>query len=515
MIKKILFIQSFILEQEQLTDEILVWPIYLENFLKSKLPNLEFDLLYLPAEQKRRNLTIESLEEIDMFNSQMDYLTSNLKFELDESTLICLSGTTSHHFLSVKLIAEYFQKNYQKNIIVFGGAHASALPYDFNYSNSPIDYIVMGEGEITLYELLKKEPKKQKIPETFPYSCITDLDLLPTIDFNIFDKYISEFKNLSINLSRGCPFVCDFCMEKTYFNSIQNTKIKPWRVYSPKRAVQEVRTMIDYGSENQIESFGFYDPTFGLKKKWLETFLDYYDLQDKASPWIETRLDMLNEKLLRKFHQNNFRLWYGLESYSKKVLAIMKKTTDPNAYLNKFEGLYEIHKELDLPFMVNILFNHPGETKETYFETYERLYRMIVEDNIDSMLLNIRFYHHFPGTSLYNNFRYYNETYGAIAYFPNWWKKEELLKHGLYCVRSSHSLGLRESFELYTDLYKKLISAYIDNLKALKPPNAIQKALLLKNRMNVLDMKKSAFFDFLNERNIEMDQENVIATIKV
>ena len=140
---------------------------------------------------------------------------------------------------------------------------------------------------------------------------------------------------------------------------------------------------------------------------------------------------------------------------------------------------------------------------------------MVAKDNLDSMLLNIRFYHHFPGTSLYTNFNYYNEMYGALAHFPNWWKDDQLLKYGLYCVRPSTNLGLRESFDIYTELYKNLITAYIENLKLFKPPDAIQYALMLRSRMNILDMKRNGFFEFLNERNIEIDHNNSLASIKI
>ena len=102
MIRKILFIQPFVLEKEHLSDEILVWEVYIENFLKSKLPNLSFDLIYLPIGQKRGNLELETYKDKDKFNTQMDKLISSINFELDKNTT--LPGTENEKGTGLGLI---------------------------------------------------------------------------------------------------------------------------------------------------------------------------------------------------------------------------------------------------------------------------------------------------------------------------------------------------------------------------------------------------------------------------
>ena len=67
MIENILFVQPFGLKKEHLTDEILIWEVYLENYLKSKIPSLKFDILYLPVEQEKGNITISSFKEMELF----------------------------------------------------------------------------------------------------------------------------------------------------------------------------------------------------------------------------------------------------------------------------------------------------------------------------------------------------------------------------------------------------------------------------------------------------------------
>jgi len=505
MIEKILFVQPFGLKKEHLTDEILIWEVYLENFLKSKNPSLHFDLLYLPIEQEKGRITISSFKERELFEKQMNGLVSEIKFKPDKNTLICVSGTTSHHFLSSKHIGEYFQKYFPTALIVFGGAHASARPNDFSYPNSPFDYVIVGEGELPLYNLLIDSATKQEDPIIIESEPISDLNDLPELDFSIFNKYMKHFKHLSISLSRGCPFKCHFCMEK---NLSKTKNMKPWRSYSPERAIQEVATMIKYGSEYGIKAYGFYDPIFGMNKKWLSDFLEGYNFGDLTYAWIETRLDIINEELLEKLDYNNFNVMYGVESFSKEMLRIMNKTSNPSSYLQKFNNIFEIYKQSGRLFMINILVNHPGETFQSYEETFNVLKKMVVEDDIDPITFNIRFYHHFPGTRNYNNFNQFNKKHGAVAYFPEWYEDEALLEFGPYCVRPSFELSLRESFKTYTILYQELLKQHIQNIKRKgKSKETLGKILISKRQIRALDEKMEKFFKFLDDNGIEAKED--------
>ncbi len=501
MIKKVLFVQSFVLEKDALSNEILVWEIYLENFLKSKMPYLEFDLLYLPIEQDLGHLSITSYKEIELFEEDMFNMISELNFGLDCHTLIGISVTTSHHYISSLIIGEFFQKYYPESFIVFGGAHVSACPNDFINKNSIGDFIITGEGEIPLYNLIKRSLKKQERPLMLKGETIYNLNDLPPIDFSILDKYIKKFNHLSISLSRGCPFGCVFCMENTLLN---NNNTKKWRSYSPKRAIQEVDTMITYGSQYEMKAYGFYDPTFGLDQKWLDTFLDLYTYEDQTYAWIETRLDVLNENLLYKITQNNFFLMYGLESYSKNMLKIMNKTNNPNLYLKKFERLLEIHRKIDSFFIINILVNHPGETRQTQSETFKKLEEMILKYNIDPQSFNIRFYHHFPGTRIYITFDEYHKKYRSFSFFPEWYKTEDLLKYGAYTVRPSIEFSLRESFSRYTENYQNLFTMSINNMDENKKRRNMLMIASIKKQISYLNSKKELFFEFLDKNQIEI-----------
>ncbi|MFO8019326.1 MAG: radical SAM protein [Promethearchaeia archaeon] len=504
MIKNVLFIQPFEFFKKQLSYEILIWPIYLENFLKSKNSALNFDILYLPVEQKKGNLNIQDIgSNNNNFPNEMNKLIEQLEFQLDEECLICISGTTSNQFISSKILGGFFQKNYNPAILVFGGAHASACPNDFKYKGSPMDYIITGEGEIALYKLIDNNTKKQDQPKRILGDPLENLDTLPPLDFTLFDKYIKNFNHISISLSRGCPFNCRFCMEKTI--SENSKHLRRWRSYSPKRAIKEIKVMIEYGYNNGITEFGFYDPIFGLQKKWVNKLLDLFHFEEHKSIWLETRLDILNYDLLKRLQQKKFYLMYGLETFSHHLLYIMNKTSNPKRYLSKFKKIFKTNQELEYPYILNILFNHPGESLNSIRHTFEKINQLKSQDTKDVINYNIKLYSHFPGTFNYNHINKLRNKLGTINYIPQWWKTREFLEFGSFSIRPTKSLSLRASltaffreFEKFKERESKKISPNSDDF--------FVRSIIVKTEIQKLKRMEENLTKFLNKYKIELNE---------
>lgn len=457
----VLFIQPFVTnfihpcKVDSNLQDMLIWVVYLENFLKHKIHSINSDLLFLPIEKANGKIKINSVKEKKDFYSQMDKLTSNLNFEIDKNTTICVSVPTSFHYLSSKLIAEYLKNVFGSSVLIFGGTHATACPDDFAYSNSPIDYVITNEGEITLYNLLKNGIKKQKTPILIKSHPIPLLDELPPLDFSIYEKYTQSISHFSINLSRGCPYSCNFCMEKNIGVSSKG-EIKKWRSYSPKRAIQEIKHVVDFATLHNINLFSIHinDPIFGMNKKWLNDFLSLYDFE-LNSILIESRIDILNEKILTKLYKKHFYQMYGLESCSPQILKLMNKTINPNRYLEKFRDLFKIHQDLDYLCVINFVLNYPGESEKTILESLENFKDIVNTTGFSNFALGQYMYEHFPNTEVYNNFSYYKQKFGSISYFPEWWK-DERTQYGAYCVKASKDLPLKQSLNLFLKFNKEI-----------------------------------------------------------
>ncbi len=500
MSKKVLFIQPFQFVKKKLSNEILMWSVYLENYLKARFSNIITELIYLPSEYNIDS-SLDALISKDSNNlhSVLDKAISKLDFNIDNRTLICISAPTSFEFLSVKLIAEYLQDNFPESIVIFGGYHASSSPDDFSYVNSPIDYVVVGEGEIALYKLLKDNIKKQKQPIIIEGSPVANLDNLPPLDLTLLDKYIDVLKTkaraLAIPLSRGCPHSCSYCVEE---NLVKGKTIKRWRFYTPKRAVQETNTLVDYGLDQGIKYYGFLDSCFGYNKKWLNEFLELYNVDDNIIyHFVETRSDFLNEKLISKLQEKKMFNFYGVDSFSKKMLTIMNKTHNPKEYLNKFEEILKIHKEHQYPCNLGILSNHPGENDQSYQKTFGKIRRIAENDKSNLINFSLNFYHLFPRTYNYENRSLLREKYGTIAYFPEWWKHMKTLEWGAFILKPSSFLSFRESINKFTEFHIELDKIKFNHNKKGFGEFLFKASIIKKQRENLIKL--------LDENNIESD----------
>ena len=488
-------------DQKTLTEMLLIWPVYLDNYLKSKINNVSCDLLYLPDEQKQGKINIASYTETDKFIKQMDNILDNIGLDLHlPSTYICLSVTTSYYYLSTKIIAEYFRKRFPEAVLIAGGAHITARPDD---EYNPIDYLILGEGESALYQIVRNSYKKQMSPKQIIGKPIENLNSLPNLDLSILNNYVKFYDSLSICLSRGCPFNCSFCMEECLANLSKN--VKRGRSYSPKRAIEESARMIKYAENNDINRVGYVDPTFsGGNKKWLEKFIDRWNFDSRVSEvWIESRFDILNDGMIEKLQKKRFFNWYGLESTDKEMLKIMNKHINPSTYIKKFNDILEKHIKLEYLAMNNVIFGHPGETKASLEESFNGLKEIKKKDFKDVIQFSLRYYHHFPGSNVYNNINFYKKKYGTKLCFPFWWKDEKLLQFGPYIVRPSSDLSLCELIKLFTENYEDLVNISIDNLKLHKSNDTLRRILMKKGEIKSFKDLSQDLLNFIQQHKLK------------
>ena len=163
--------------------------------------------------------------------------------------------------------------------IVLGGAEATLNPVKA-ISNKNIDFVIYGEGEKTIAELLnslknKKNKNFSKIPGLVyrekgkiktnkPMPLIKNLDELPMPARHLFPmkKYHSSAnlrgkRTLNIMTSRGCPYRCAYCAGSLIFG-------KSHRFYSTKRVIEELKMLKE---KYHADSIQFYDETFTVNRK--------------------------------------------------------------------------------------------------------------------------------------------------------------------------------------------------------------------------------------------------------
>ena len=185
----------------------------------------------------------------------------------DMGPLLCvgIAAYTSFDLLRVHALATFLKQRLPDVPLVAGGYHASALPDDLVFEGSPFDAVVVGEGELPFERIVATRmgggQLEQKIwgPER-----VDDMDDLPPYAWDLLDRYwprCNELgRKLQIYLSRGCPYHCTFCMERSKSGY-------SWRAFSPERALSELeRLAARTDLSNWVVNVA--DPLFGFHRRW-------------------------------------------------------------------------------------------------------------------------------------------------------------------------------------------------------------------------------------------------------
>jgi len=140
--------------------------------------------------------------------------------------------------------------------VIWGGVHPTIFP-DMCLSESSVDYVVRGEGDYKIVDLVDglnngvninkiggiSYKQDGKIYHTPNHPFIQNLDKLPYPAWHLLDidKYTGNRpdgrKYISMNTSRGCPYRCAFCYNKI-FNEFK------WRGLSAEKVIEQIHYLI-------------------------------------------------------------------------------------------------------------------------------------------------------------------------------------------------------------------------------------------------------------------------------
>jgi radical SAM superfamily enzyme YgiQ (UPF0313 family) len=248
-------------------------------------------------------------------------------------------------------IVDFVKTNYHDTFVVFGGNHVTPIPKE-SAREINADVIVVGEGEITFFELIQllknnklthntlKNVKgvcyknNNKIILTEPRPLINDLDIIPFPARDLFDMkyYLNSpailgtkiLKTTQIMTGRGCPYSCVFC-------TCPLVHKHRTRFFSPEYVVEEIEKLID---EYKIEGLKFVDDSFTVNKPRATRICEMIierGINKKIAFGVQARADQIYEndrdflRLLKK--ANCIEMEYGFESGSPKILKFLKANT--------------------------------------------------------------------------------------------------------------------------------------------------------------------------------------------
>jgi len=342
--------------------------------------------------------------------------------------VIGISCYSSFEYLKAFYLAVELRKHRPDARMVVGGYHPSACPEDFTGPDSPFDHVVIGEGERPLERIIDEVQRGARaLPRVLGPEGVADLDSLPPMDWSKLSRYLGISRKagnqVTMSLSRGCPFRCAFCMEAAKGS-------RSWRAFSPARAEEELRRL-DAALPLAGRTLFLTDPLFGLKPAWRGEMLERMGRLDLGVRkfWALSRADVLNDDDLRAFNDANFGLGFGLESGDVGMLEIIHKGGSgggsPADYLERFERLAAVAGELDFPWGANVIVGHPGETEESLVRSAQWLAALVENTPRLTGFISIDPYRYYPGSPIHQNIEEYERRYGTVVYRKRWWNYSE------------------------------------------------------------------------------------------
>lgn len=290
--------------------------------------------------------------------------------------------TTTSSFDSVIALCKEIRSALPDVKIVLGGPHVSALP-ERSLQESMADFVVVGEGEITLLELVRalrdgnenydaiaglvyRQEGTGFCKATDPRPLIQKLDDLPMPARHLVDnslycppptKRVAKGANTLISTSRGCPHNCGFCGTKTIWG-------RTVRMRSAESIVEEILGCVD---KYDIRSINFADDFFTAKKQRVVDICNALIKNNIQIPWVcSARAQGLDEDTFRLMKQAGCKeISFGIESGNQELLAhIDKKLNLEEAYQT-----IKIAQKVGITTLASYVIGYIGETEESIRDT--------------------------------------------------------------------------------------------------------------------------------------------------
>ena len=455
---------------------------------------------------------------------------------------IGIGGFTNDYYDMIELGYKIKEsRRFDDVIIIAGNVHASLFPEDFIFPKSPFDYVVMGEGEISLTNLIEHiENEKDvsnvkgvayldgnKMFKTAPQPLVEDLDSIPIFDYSKIDMALNPrigmirwvaAKGTGIYTGRGCPFKCAFCASNSVWNCNDLKGKTSLRFRSIEKVIEEIKFLKkQYG----LEAFYIMDDTFTLKRKRVEEFCE--SIKPLNLMWAaETRVGLIDDSLVKLMKNAGcIQLDFGVETASQRMLDTIKKQQTAKEASKAFQ----VCRKNNVRTFANFLINLPGENENDIKDSLNWL----KENRPD--VITVAITTPYPGTEIYDKYLDQKPTNKEYQLFESreYIERFKMASHNLdfYMVQTSMTnyapiipctlrvLRLKRYLLYLLDSkdklgHLKLIFKYGLNMlprqiaKRLLPKSVVQvirKTLASKRKIKALSVSKAILAKYIDGKN--------------
>lgn len=361
------------------------------SMLRLKTPPL--GLAYVAAVLKEAH---HQVKIIDLNVESKDYRT----LPYSDFDLVGISVDTMRYPISQK-IAEAAKKH--KKLVVAGGQHVTFFDAEA-LSTGLFDFVVRGEGEYTMLDLVRHIEEGNSFHEVKGISFLSDGETIRTPSPPLIQDLDSlphpardllPLQNYTVTLrgrfmtpaltSRGCPFNCDFCSASQFFG-------RKWRTRSIDNVMEEINLLYEKFGYRAI---AFFDDHFMLNPQRMAEFCENI-LKNNWNLywWAFSRVDSVvkNEEVVKLAARAGLKqVFIGFESGSQEVLDNYGKDLNVE---NSFRAM-EILKKYKISVWASFVIGALNETKKMIKQTIR------FANRLNPHYIQFGILTPYPGTALY------------------------------------------------------------------------------------------------------------------
>ena len=338
-----------------------------------------FGLLHLAAYLEREGVEVRVFDATASTRPWKDLAAILSSSKPDVIGVTCSATCLSPEAIQAIHLSRQISPN---SVIVAGGSHFTLMAKTLLEELKGLDYIVLGEGEVSFSRLLQSLSGNGKTREVKGIArvdegrvflngrqpLVPNLDDLPFPAYHLIDMESEAYywhgmgrRAFGISTSRGCGDRCAYCSETKFWEGV-------WRGRSGRRVVEEIKVLHQHYGKNL---FVFNENTFNWNRKRVEEFLEELGRSGlRIHFWFQSRIKDIvrDEDLIPEMKRLGlYEVMLGIESIRPDVLARYEKQQSRETAL---QAIHILRKN-GIMVMANVMCGDWNDSEESLREVFQ------------------------------------------------------------------------------------------------------------------------------------------------